>query len=367
MHLLIFKTRVLRFSLDAMKAFFFVFLIPLVFSLSAVTTAHAYTVPETPPSAWNRGSFGVQTHSEFFSSHNNYEETRGSFDKLVNDNKWTSFENRVKLRFGLADWASVYTGVGAASTSATSNGVTRNNASLNEVYLGADFVLARRWWRVIPEIEASYPTDETNRLQTNPLSSDGVAYANAGIWMFKPYRYLRFEGYIGMHMPGQQFATRFMYNLGAEVAAFGAFTFGGAIQGYESVIADGTSHAERKLTQASADGTSMRFWAYNPALLEAKGWVGLRFDKSFGVRLGYSKTLNGVRTAEGQSFLLSLYYNTVGTGARRGPGPASPRERERERDRDNFKTEPEPNDPQIFEQPKTPDATLDSTERLFDR
>jgi hypothetical protein len=183
--------------------------------------------------------------------------------------------------------------------------------------------------------------------------------------MFKPYRYLRFEGYLGMHIPGEQLATRFMYNLGAEVAMFGAFTAGAAIQGYESVIADSTSHAERKLTQASADAMSQRFWAYNPALLEAKGWIGLRFDKSFGVRLGYSKTLNGVRTAEGQSVLLSLYYNTAGTGARRasplvGPEPVAPR------GRDGFKTEPEPNDPEVFEK-TNPDTSLDSTERLFDR
>jgi hypothetical protein len=76
-----------------------------------------------------------------------------------------------------------------------------------------------------------------------------------------------------------------------------------------------------------------------------------------------------VRTAEGQSVLLSLYYNTPGTGARRrgppqiqvGPTTVLPRQR------DNFKTEPEPTDPELFEQQQGPDTSLDSTERLFDR
>lgn len=355
----------LRFSLDAMKAIIPTLIFAALFSTSV---ARAYTVPETPPSAWNKGSFGVQTNSEYFSSQNNYQETRGSFDKLINGNKWTSFENRIKLRYGFTDNISLYGGIGASATNATNLGVTKSNSAVNEVYAGIDFMLARRWWRVVPELEASYPTDETQRLATNPLTSDGVAYANLGVFLFKPYRYLRFEGYLGFHIPGEQLATRFMYNLGAEIAMFGAFTVGGAIQGYESVAADGTSNAERNLTQATADATSSRFWAYNPALLEAKGWIGLRFDRSFGLRLGYAKTLNGVRSAEGQSVLLSLYYNTPGTGGQRrgppqiqvGPKQIAPK------GGDSFRTEPEPNDPELFDQSQAPDASLDTTERLFD-
>ena len=261
---------------------------------------------------------------------------------------------------------------------------------MNEVYVGVDFMLARRWWRVVPEIEASYPTDATQKLQTNPLTSDGTPYANLGVFLFKPYRYLRFEGYLGFHIPGDQLATRFMYNLGAEIAMFGAFTLGGAIQGYESVIADGTSNIERQATQAVADATSSRFWAYNSALLEAKAWIGLRFDRSFGLRLGYAKTLNGVRTAEGQSILLALYYNTPGQGGvgpRRGlpslevgPIPVTPRAQN-----PGFRSapvSPEINDPEAFDQQNGSDSarrrnvdptqrddndpSLDSTERLFD-
>jgi hypothetical protein len=365
--LLILKIVVLRFCTDDMKA---TLIAPLILAASLLSAPHAraLTVPETPPSAWNKGSFGVQTNSEYFFSHANYAESRGSFDKLVNDNKWTSFENRLKLRFGLTNWVSLYAGLGATASTATNLGVTKNNSGVNEVYAGVDFLLARRWWRVVPELEASYPADETTRLQTNPLTSDGVPYANLGVFLFKPYRYLRFEGYLGFHIPGEQLASRFMYNLGTEVAMFGAFTVGAAVQGYESVLADGTSNNERKLTQATADATSERFWAYNPALLEAKAWIGLRFDRSFGVRLGYAKTLNGVRTAEGQSVLLALYYNTPGLGPKRnssrinvGPAPVVPRGEQ------DFKTVPEPNDPELFDQRQNPDSSLDNTERLFDR
>jgi hypothetical protein len=338
----------------------------LVTPLVTSGNANALTVPETPPSAWNKGSFGVQSQSEYFFSHANYGESRGSYENLATSNKWTSFENRIKARYGFTNNVSLFGGIGANASTATNFGLDRNNSAITEVFAGVDFLLARRWWRVVPEFEASYPTDQTTKLQTSPLTSDGSAYANLGIFMFKPYKYLRFESYLGFHLPGDDLAKRFVYSLGAEIAMFGAFTVGGAIQGYESVLADGTSNAERKLTQATADATSERFWGYNSALLEAKGWVGLRFDRSFGVRLGYAKTLNGVRTAEGQSILLSLYYNTSGQPQRRGmpqvyvgATPVAPRV-------NTFKTQPEQNDPELFDQQKE-DSSLDNTERLFDR
>ncbi len=346
-----------------------IYLLSLILFVSPLVTsgnASALTVPETPPSAWNQSSFGFQTQSEYFFSHANYGESRGSYENLIAGNKWSSFENRIKARYGFTNSVSLFGGIGANASTATNLGLDRNNSAVTEVFAGVDLLLARRWWRVVPEFEASYPTDQTTKLQANPLTSDGSAYANLGVFLFKPYKYLRFESYLGFHLPGDDLAKRFVYSLGAEIAMFGAFAVGGAIQGYESVLADGTSNAERKLTQGLADATSERFWGYNSALLEAKGWIGLRFDRSFGIRLGYAKTLNGVRTAEGQSVLLSLYYNTPGQASRRGmpqidvgPTPIAPRTT-------TFKTQPEQNDPELFDQQKE-DSSLDNAERLFDR
>ncbi len=336
-------------------------------SVVAVPSAQAVTVPETPPSAWNRGSFGLQSSTEYFMSHANYDETRGSFGNLVNNNKWSSFENRFKARYGFSESLSLFAGSGANVSTATTGGLEKSNSAATELFVGIDFLLARRWWRVVPEFEASYALDTPTRAQTSPLTSNGASYANAGVFFFKPYRYLRFEGYLGFHIPGEDLAKRFMYSLSTELAVFGAFTFGGSVQGYESMIADGKSKVERANMQLTANATSARFFAYNPALLEARGWIGLRFDKAFGLRLGYSKTLNGVRTAEGQSILLSLFYNSPGDSARKSArgdsrtrlegAPVATRSNE-------FRTEPEPNDPEIF---KPKDDTLDNTERLFDR
>ena len=367
MELRIFKSHVLRFSSDDMmsiKRVSNILFLAVTTILLKPSVGLALTVPEAPPSAWNRGSFGVQTSSEYFFSNKNYEDTRGSFDVLPTNNKWTSFENRFRARYGFSESLSLFTGFGANAATATNNGFERTNSAATEVFAGVDFLLARRWWRVVPEFEASYAFDTPVRGQTSPMTNNGASYANAGVFFFKPYRYLRFEGYLGFHFPSEDLAKLFRYSLGTEIAMFGAFTLGASIQGYETVIGDNTSLASRRVTQITADASSGRFQAYNPALLEARGWLGLRFDRAFGMRLGYAKTLNGVRVAEGQSLLLSLYYNSAGTktrvSSRRvevGPAPVAKRAGE-------FRTEPEPQDPEIFEQN---DETLDNTERLFDR
>ncbi len=355
-----------------------IFIAPALLFTCAVglfaSPAFGLTVPETPPSSWNQGSFGVQTTSEYFLSHANYSDTRGSWENLPNNNKWSSFENQLKLRYGFTSMISLFGGIVANGVTATDTTVLnpdKTSTNTDAIFGGADFLLARRWWRVVPEVEGGYSLNDFKRGQTTPLTSDGAPYVKLGLFMFKPYRYLRFEAYTGFHLPGVDLAKRFAYRLGAEVALFGAFTFGGGVQGYETVLSDATTSVDRKLTQTSADATSARFWAYNPALLEVNGWIGLRFDRSFGVRLGYAKTLNGVRAAEGQSILLSLYYNSPGNGPspipRRigtprvsvGSTPIAPKSHT-----EDFRTVPEPTDPELFEQTN---ESLDSTERLFDR
>lgn len=346
------------------------FSIVVAFSSNAV----ALTVPETPPSAWNEGSFGVQTTSEYFSSKSNYSTSRGSFAKLPNGNKWTSFENRLKGRFAPTRNFSIFTGFGFTSSTANDLLIEKTNSGATEVFAGANFLLTRRWWRVVPEIEASYPLSETTYAQTDPLTNDGAPYARAGVFLFKPYKYLRFESYLGFHFPGEGLAKRFMYQLAAEVALLGGFTVGGGVQGYETIISDDTSYAERRVTSTTANATSDRFWAYNPALIEGRAWLGLRLDKSFNVRLGYLKTVNGVRTAEGNSFLLSLNFNSAGntrtrTSSRevlrepREPRPVTVGKPPVPQSQSGFRTEPEVNDPELFDQRDS----LDNAERLLER
>lgn len=305
----------------------FVFLAPVLFcgaffclaffvATIAIPSAQALTVPETPPPQWKEGNYGATLNSEFFSSSGNYEDQRNSFAKLADTgtSKITAFENRIKGRYAPSDLSSWYLGVGYAQIRTTTATLETTNAGLNEVFLGVDFLSVRRWMNVVPELEFSYPVNATDTKQTTPLLSDGVSYARAGLFLFKRYPRFRVESYLGSHIPFEPLAKRFVYSLVAEVALFSSFTFGGGVDGYETVIADTNSYAQRKTLTDRVMAGSQRYWAKDPALLEGKIWLGLRPDRAFTIRLGYAKTINGLRTAEGNSILLNVTFNAPGAG-----------------------------------------------------
>lgn len=332
--------------------------------------AQGATLPESPPSAWNPGSLGFSTTSEYFTSNANYDETRGSFSKLPTGNSFSVFETRARARYAFTHAVSAFGGLGFAQSRAIDTTNEKTNSNVTDVFVGADFQLIRRWWRVVPEIEMSFPLDEPTRGQIVPLTSDGVWYTRAGVFLFKPYKYFRMESYLGFIYPGEGLAKRFLYSLLAETAVKG-FSLGGGIAGTETLLVDEKSSAERTAIHALANAGSRKYWAYNPALLEARAWLGYRIDRAFTVRLGYGKTLNGVRSAEGQSILLSLAYNSPGdkVAGRR----LRTQKLEKRPGRESFETEPEVTDPELFDnenQPDTPSTkneSLDETEGLLEK
>src|SRR4051812_24686520 len=72
--------------------------------------AHAMTLPETPPPSWKEGNYGATLNSEFFSTHANYDDVRGSFTKLPNGQQFSAFENRLKARYATSDSTSWFLG-----------------------------------------------------------------------------------------------------------------------------------------------------------------------------------------------------------------------------------------------------------------
>ncbi|MES2856787.1 MAG: hypothetical protein V4692_13025, partial [Bdellovibrionota bacterium] len=319
-----------------------------------------------------------------FTSDANYDETRGSFSRLSNGRSLTVFETRPKIRYAFTHAVSAFAGTSFAQSKAVDFTNERSNSNVNEVFGGIDFQMNRRWWRVIPEIEFSYPVESSVFGQTLPMTSEGVWYVRAGVFLFKPYKRVRFETYLGVHYPGEGLAKRFQYSATTELALIRGFSLGGGISGFETIVTDDKLKSDRINAAITANAGSQRYWAYDPALIEAKAWLGFRADRAFTFRLGYAKTINGVRTAEGSTILLSIAYNSPGD-KERGRAIRSGFDIEEEPDVETevsntdgeFRAEPEVVDPELFEQEqarkkskrapvrKSPES-LDSTEKMLE-
>jgi hypothetical protein len=285
-------------------------LLAIIFSLPAAAT----TAPDRPARQWREGSLSVSTQSEFFSTNANYSDSRTSYERLASDSNLSSLETRAKVRYGWSRSIAVFSGLGLNYIRALDPVQDKTNSAFTDVSFGANFQLPwqepwQKWFRLVPEFEISLPFDKTQTGQTVPMTNDGVAYVRTGTFLFKRINRFNLDAYLGMHYPLEELATRIFYNASFEMQLKKGFTLGSGLAGYESVLSDKSTYTKRLPTYSSASAGSQRFWAYNPALLEMRGWVGFLPTKDFAFRLAYTRTLNGIRTAAGQSVILSAVIN----------------------------------------------------------
>jgi hypothetical protein len=328
----------------------------IALAILVASAAHATgTVPDTPPPAWNRNTMSFTAVGDYFTSHANYDQTRGSFTHLNNGNQFSNAEMRLRGRYAFTNQFMVFVGADSAQTREVDNSVEKINSEFTGATLGVDYALFRNWIRVVPEIEFIFPTDATDVHQTAPLSGDGVLAARAGTFLFRRYEHFRIESYLGFHFPDAGLSKKFMYSILAEVAFPHGFSLGGGIDGYETVLVDDSTFALRMNTINRSSAGSERFWSYNPSVMEAKFWLAYRPIRTFAVRLGFAQTINGVNTAQGQTYMLSLSFNTPGDKERatEAHDDAIPETK-------NFKTEPEKTEPEKAED-------LNSAEKALER
>jgi len=286
-------------------------LTPVVILLLA-SQAFAVTANEAPPISWSGHSFGLSYSGEYFMTNANYGQSGGSYAGLPNGSSFTTFESHLRARYNLNSQISLFGGTGISTVRAVDNVYNNNktNTNLTDIFIGGDYELTKKYLHIVPELMSGYPVDHTDPNQYAPLTSDGVAYVRAGAFIFKPFKNWRLGTYLGVNQPLEALATRVLYEATFDMRLFSIFSWGLGIDGYQAVISDSTSFANRYTTQQKADATSERFYSYNPALTEARAWIGYRPDKSFWLRIGYAQTLNGVNTAQGESILLSIAYNS---------------------------------------------------------
>jgi hypothetical protein len=341
-----------------------------------VPSASLAAPPHVPPWKWRTGAVGVILGSEYFVSQANYEDGRGSFRRLTGDNSVSTFENRLVGLYGLSTSWYLFGGASLHRTRVVDQTIEKASLNVGDLTLGFYAMAWERWLRVIPELSLNIPGKRVSALQTEPLIGHGQISVRAVAHLFKPTRRYRLNvfGHLGIDAPLGSLSKRLVYEAAIERPFGTNFAAGAAIGGFETIVSDSTSASERGLTSQSAMGGSAHYLAYNPARLETRVWVGFSPQRVLRLRLGYLKTLDGIRSAEGQSFFLQVNYNhDSGT---RAPAPAGarpsgdPSVRAQQNLRD-FRVNPESTDPDLFDSddqfaptPKSTDP-LDETQRLL--
>jgi hypothetical protein len=357
-----------------MKIIFALALVSLLMSSTFISSFADASPIEPPPWSWRKGSFGISSTTEYFSSKANYDTVRGQYVGLTGDNSFSDFNTWVRGRYAFWPKFSMYAGAGIGQVRALDSVNEKTTSGLKQAYLGGHFTVWRQWLLMVAEIEAGMPLDAGGpsktfvNTQTTPLIDDGVYYGRAILHMRRDIKSFRLTGYVGAYIPSGGLAKKLLYGVFGEIPLGDFLMVGGGVEGRETLISDELTEIDRTLTQVSADAGSARYRSYNPAVMLARGWVGFRPGQTVEIRAGYSQTLTGQREAAGQAVTLSLAFNSIpgrrprasfDAGERiSAPGNSGP-----------FKLDSEKPDPDViaptndFEPQRGDD--LNETERLF--
>jgi hypothetical protein len=327
-------------------------------SPALTNVARAMTPIEQPPLSWGKDSSGAALTNEYFSTTANYGETRGTTVSLPAQNTYSTLTTHIRGRYGLSLKNSVFASIGGGYAQAVDPFFSRTNTALTDVSVGIDTILLqKRGWHILSEAQVGYPIDRVDPSQTTVLTSDGEIYLHAGLYYFKTFRYLRLGGYTGFYVPDQT-AKRFDYEVTADFPIGRYFFAGLGLDGTESIILDSASESSRTTTTINTAAGSERYFAYNPALLEGRLWLGFAPQREIQVRLGYGQTLTGLHTAQGQIFLLSLVLNAPGPEDNRS-NPNIQEHRSQDSAIKNFEADVEAVDPSLFRDANSPQDSKD--------
>lgn len=347
-------------------------LLAAFFSTATGSLAQASPI-ETPPWVWRKGSFGISSTTEYFSSNANYDTSRGQFTRLTGDNSFTDFNTWLRGRYAFWPRFSMYAGAGISQVRAVDTVKEKTNSGITEAYLGGHFTVWRQWLLMVAEVEAGMPLDaggplqSFSRTQTTPLIDDGVYYARALLHMRRDIWSFRLFGHVGVSIPTSGLAKSLLYGVYGELPVGQYLMFGGGVEGRETLMHDELTEAERAATLASADAGSARYRAWDPALLAARGWAGFKPGQTVEIRVGFMQTLTGQRSAAGQAYTLNVVFNSMPS---RPPTKFDPGDRiSAPGNSGPFKLDSEKSDPDViapkndFEPQRGDD--LNETERLF--
>ncbi|MCM2281740.1 MAG: hypothetical protein NDI61_07825 [Bdellovibrionaceae bacterium] len=343
--------------------------------LITIAATSARAAVELPPWKWKPGYWRVTTQAVHFSSDANYDSARGAFVRLPPGHSFSLTSFGLRARYNLNPRWSFFSGGEITQATAKDSSLERDNSALSNVYVGANAIVMQGWLRLIGELEALYSTDPIDIDTTDALTNDGVHHVRGSLFAFKPFRLFTVYAHGGLKYRDEGLATLALWGAGLEKPLFQRFLLGVGLEGYETVVNDELPAANRTSVTNRANAGSQTFFAHDPALLEARAWAGWSPVNAWQIRAGYGQSLDGVRSAAGQTLFVNVSYNFDPKPSRESfqayrAQRAAIRKKSRQALED-FKVDSEKSDPDLFDpddgfEPDVEPDPLSETERLLE-
>lgn len=342
------------------------------FSLDGGRLALASSL-EAPPPIWAEEEWGYSVSSSYFNTRANYDDSGGSYTRLPGDNEFSILETQVRARYGLTSRLSLSGGAGFSYADVLDPNSQKTRTGVSDVWLGAGYLLWRKGLRLMPDLQIGAPVEATESGQSEPLLSNGVPFARLSVFAFKTLGRFKLRAHAGAYLPSDGLASLVEYSADISIPFSRRFAIGGGVNGYDTLVSDTESPSAREITTTAANAGSRYFYAYDPSLIEGRFWISFLPDPALNLKVGYGKTIDGVRAAEGQAVLFSAQFNPpVAQRSRRGAADVRVLRKKQNRANKIFAVDPEKIDQNLFldeagaESRESDEDPLDATEHQLE-
>lgn len=266
----------------------------------------------------------LEAHLEgnYFSTEANYASSGGSYADLPNGGSYKNLHTQVGARYAFSPRIYVLGDVNLAKAESFDGHLTRTQSEITDLRVGGQYVFKMRPYKIATELILSYPMNIIDVMTDKAIASEGVFYVQPGAWLTRRWSSLEFLGYLGFKYQGDGRADLLISRAGGQFW-MRRFFIGLGANGENTILKDATTDNATLRTAVTqrVNGRSLRYYAVNPNLIEADGWVGMRFSTNSQLLLGISQTINGKNTAEGMNIHASLKMTLVGGKLRSSSSP----------------------------------------------
>jgi hypothetical protein len=294
---------------------------------AAFFASHIAAAAGEIPQVWKKGYSEFRATTSYYSTSANFVE-RGSVVDLPSGRSLTNLNLRTQLRHNFVRDFSAYVGATVSQTTSKAGAVTRENTELSEIFLGATKTIWRRPnFILLGELEGSFTTDKIDPQTARALTNDGVDYVlprllakklMRKVWIGATLGFkLRDEGLSGLLL----WSDRVGYNFGKFDASIG-------LSGFESVKKDEVSQSARDTVTTRVNSGSLRFYSYNPALMQLDAVLDWKASPTLSTTFFASQALDGQRYSSGLTVGLQLRYEfglsrgSIGKSPKKSPEKA---------------------------------------------
>ncbi len=283
----------------------------ILYTIFSILISSASGLAATPPK-FRKGQLKGSLITEFYTTDSNYDKQGGSFESLPNDNKFTYIAAKPSFTYGLTNKVGLSTGLTYAYGKSETSTATRTNGAVTDANFSLYYKLATKSFYLLPQIRTSVPILTFDPDDDKAIINEGALRVEFGAWVEKKFLKHRFYFYTAYAYQGDGRAHFAPWEVGA-YNSIGRFLYGGSIWGQEIISDDEfiDSPETRSNRTDQFNAGSLRFYAVNPNIMNAKAWAGMRIFNNFLFYLKYEKSINGSNTANGQSILAELKWRII--------------------------------------------------------